>query len=626
MTDTSRRVLWHGATVVLAALLAYALALAGVWVYDDFHSVAANPHIREIGNPLRFFWQPEAFSATGMRMYRPVLVLSFALNFQLGSAPIWFKAGNLAIHAAVAWLLWQWLRSWNVPLRAATIAAVLFAVHPLGSEAVNLVSGRSELLLVAGTLLALVVHRGGLDTGMVWWRQVVLVLATLVACGSKETGVLLPVLLLGQAALLRLEAGERLAALRWWGGVLVRIAVVVGLVCGYLIVRRHLLGMATASLAGRVGDDPLSGAGRDLVTQIATMGTLLPRVLLQAVVPVGISLEPPVVFLRSLFHPCALVGWVSVLWFTGLGLRRLRHQPLRAAGVMLAWAMALPWVVIPLNVPLSEHRLYGVLVGLAVVLATLLQPAARSLPVPPWSFLGRAALPVAAAVLLAGLSAKRSSHYGDERALWRHALWLAKDSYRAHWGLGLAMVRHGDLEAALPHLRRARENYPGSAALWRSELEAWLDQRPERQAPFRAVVLAEELLAMMPNEPFHRILAARAMTQAGQRQPGHDWLARAETMALSCLQIAPPKGLVYTTAAAARQATGDLDGALALLDTSVARGLDHWTVLLERVELHERLGRRLEAERDVLRAQQQAPFEAAVQHAFLRVFQVEPGR
>lgn len=626
MSDTRARVLWHAAAVVLAALLAYGWALAGVFVYDDFHSVAANPHIREVGDPLRFFWQPEAFSGTGLRMYRPVLLLSFALNYQLGSEAIWFKAGNVAIHVVVALLLWRWLRAWAVPLRAATITAVLFAVHPLGSEAINLVSGRSELLLVAGTLLALLVHRLGLRSGMVWWRQLLLVLATVVACGSKETGALLPGLLLAQAVLVRLHDDEPLAVARWWAGTLAQIAGVIVLVGGYLWLRRHLLGIATASLAGRVGDDPLSGAGRDLVTQIATMGTLLPRVLLQAVAPLGISLEPPVVFLRSLAHPCALLGWASVLLFTGLGLRRFRQQPLRAGGVALVWAMALPWVVIPLNVPLSEHRLYGVLVGLAAVLATLLQPAARSLPVPPWSFLGRAALPAAAAVLLAGLSAVRSSHYRDERVLWRHALSLAGDSYRAHWALGLALVRHGELEPALRHLRVARGLYPGSAALWRSELEAWLEQPQDRQAPFRAVALAEELLDRQPDDPFHRILAARAMIQAGQRQHGRDWLARAEAMALSCLQVAPPKGLVYTTAAAARQAAGDLDGALALLDTSVARGLDHWTVLLERVELNERLGRRFEAERDVLRAQRQAPFEAAVQHAFLRVFQVAPGR
>ena len=32
---------------------------------------------------------------------------------------------------------------------------------------------------------------------------------------------------------------------------------------------------------------------------------------------------------------------------------------MRRLGTAMLWLVALPWVVVPLNAPLAEHRLYG---------------------------------------------------------------------------------------------------------------------------------------------------------------------------------------------------------------------------------------------------------------------------
>ncbi len=63
---------------------------------------------------------------------------------------------------------------------------------------------------------------------------------------------------------------------------------------------------------------------------------------------------------------------------------RCRHR----AGV----GTCLPWILVPLNIPLSEHRLYGMLAGLSLVVA-------GALPAHGWNARIRSAA-VAAAVLV----------------------------------------------------------------------------------------------------------------------------------------------------------------------------------------------------------------------------------
>ena len=52
-------------------------------------------------------------------------------------------------------LLWLTLSRWGLPRLAALVAAILFAVHPLHTEVLNEVVGRSELLVALFLLLAL---------------------------------------------------------------------------------------------------------------------------------------------------------------------------------------------------------------------------------------------------------------------------------------------------------------------------------------------------------------------------------------------------------------------------------------------------------------------------------------
>ena len=77
------------------------------------------------------------------------------MNYQVGGEnPAGYHLVNLALHLAVAALVWEVLRR-LIPGRAALIAAVIFAVHPFAAEPVNYVFARAILLAALFSLLAI---------------------------------------------------------------------------------------------------------------------------------------------------------------------------------------------------------------------------------------------------------------------------------------------------------------------------------------------------------------------------------------------------------------------------------------------------------------------------------------
>lgn len=597
--------------VVLAGLLAYGTALAGTFVYDDLHSVRDNPALRDLRRIPEYFWNPATFSALDNRMYRPVLLVTFALDHALGGgAALPFKLTNLLLHVTCACLLVALARRFGAARHVAIGVGLLFATHPLLSEAVNMVSARSELLMYGFVLGALLCHeraRSG-SRACAWLAG----LLTAFAAGAKEPGVVVPaLLLLRERAVPAAERGR-------WRESLARIAPALGCAIAFLVVRRLVLGIATASVPAWSGNgDPLSGGSRGLVAQLATMALLLPRCLFQTLVPTGLSIDPSAPMQTTFWDPFVLSGAVGccalalAVWHRG--------GPLARLGLAIAAAGSLPWIVLPLNVMLAEHRLYGLLAGGSLVLAEF---AVRSRVAP--VHLLRAATLVG--LSFGAVSAIRSLDYRDERVLWEQVVAARPTSTRALCALGIGDLAAGDARTARQRLERAVGFYPRSWRARRYLAMAELALPREEGHCGLALVHAEHVKAQSPHDPFVRLLVAECLAAVGDQTGEVQWYRDAEREALSCLEIAEPKGLVYVTAARMRALAGDLRGALALVDTAIARGLDHSSVRLARCELLERDGRRDEAVAGVQAVLTRDPFDATAHALLARLQRAAPGR
>ena len=71
--------------IACAVVVVYANSLDNAFQYDDRHSIVENPHLRALDNIPAFFSHPEYFSRDADKaMYRPLLLVTFALNYAWG--------------------------------------------------------------------------------------------------------------------------------------------------------------------------------------------------------------------------------------------------------------------------------------------------------------------------------------------------------------------------------------------------------------------------------------------------------------------------------------------------------------------------------------------------------------
>lgn len=149
------------AGLFLLTLLAYASSFPGAFILDDLH-IAQENRLVQAPDLYTIFTTDYWLDFENSGLFRPVTILSLALNRQLLGSGAWgFHLVNVLLHGGVVVLIWQLLRGWKLTVQAAFAGAAVFAVHPLHLEAVNIVVGRSELLVAFFLLAAFLFARHG---------------------------------------------------------------------------------------------------------------------------------------------------------------------------------------------------------------------------------------------------------------------------------------------------------------------------------------------------------------------------------------------------------------------------------------------------------------------------------
>lgn len=425
---------WEGRALILLALgagLVYGIGLGNPFQYDDLHSIVENPHIRRLGNIPAFFTQPEMFSADPRNaMYRPLVLVSYALNHALGGYEVLgYHLFNIAIHLAASGLVWALLRRLGRSPAESLSAAALFVLHPLASEPVNYISSRSETLCALFFLVAFY----GEVAGNRRWRALALVAFALALLTKSVAIALLPVLV---AYDLWCRPGQRTWAER--GRALLPYGAV-ALV--YLIGIREALRDAMAQHAVR----PL---GVQWLTQIKASAYYLKLLIW----PQGLSVEHQFSLATGPGGGPVLPALLLVA-SAGLVLSRLL-PPWGRFWCVWGFCTLLPSSAVPLNVLVNEHRLYLPLVGFAALgaslLAGLVQERGR---------LGQALL-AAWLGLYAAHAAQRTLVWGSPETLWGDAIARGPHMPRPHLFYADWLQQAGRYEEALREYELARTVYP----------------------------------------------------------------------------------------------------------------------------------------------------------------------
>ncbi len=172
--------------------LAYGNTLRNQFTMDDGIYIIRNSQVTQPS--LHALFAPHKQS----NVFRPVTFATFALNWRLGRGrPFGFHLLNLLLHAGTTLLLYLLLEALlgaSLPAKAVAFAAALvFAVHPLHTEAVSSAVGRAEVLAAGFLFAAWILHLND--------QQIPALICFVLALLSKESAVIfLPLLLVGDYA------------------------------------------------------------------------------------------------------------------------------------------------------------------------------------------------------------------------------------------------------------------------------------------------------------------------------------------------------------------------------------------------------------------------------------------
>jgi Flp pilus assembly protein TadD len=423
--------------VCIATVIVYANALRAGFVWDDVNIILNNPLIKKLAELPALLTSP-LLPAT--EYYRPVQGVTFLLDYHLfGTSPVGFHLTNVVIHAAVGVLFYYvGVRLLGDPL-GALFAALLFVVHPIHTEAVTYLSGRSDPLAALFLLAAL------------WWflppaRLALSLGAFLLALFSRETTLgLLPLFVLVDL----LDALRRGDSLRgtWGRRIVRRYLPYLAMAVLYVAVRWLLL--SPAAIASET-------AALSLPTRLLTMTKVVVQYVGVLVFPWNLYMERVVPPATSLLDP-AVLGATALIALVAFALVRWRRS-LWPVVFGFAWfALALLPVanLIPLSTFMAEHWLYVPSMGLFLATGWALSRLA--------AYAGRPvalALLVTLLVVLGARTVVRNGDWKDERSIYEATLRLAPWSARVHTNLGRSHWLAGDKDKARVEFLRAIELRP----------------------------------------------------------------------------------------------------------------------------------------------------------------------
>ena len=350
------------AAVFLAAVVMGAPALRGGFLRGDDIQLVRD-HV--LVNRPSMQHAVELFRHVHRDLYQPVALLSFSLDFAvlraLGLTPdvgrctsgAWVPhLTNILLHAANAVLVCLWLRRITGRMPVAIVAAMIFALHPLGVETVAWLNGRMMLLSTLFAMAALIVMDGWQDRPG-WWRAV-LVLLLVALCMMSKVRIALPVLMLVPGLL-----GGRKRARHWWAvwlGVVVLTAVFVW------------VNVQASSDEISRGEQQLTGPR--VARTITALGWYWSRL----VVPVGLSPVHPAAPTVSWFDPQLPAALVVVVLVVAVVLWSARKT--RIGWVGMLWFLASIAVTLPLlpsrNIAVAERYAYLPNIGLYWIMAEIL--------------------------------------------------------------------------------------------------------------------------------------------------------------------------------------------------------------------------------------------------------------
>jgi tetratricopeptide (TPR) repeat protein len=460
------------AALCICGVVARFPALSGQPIWDDDYLVNSNPFIKSPLLILETFRHPlflDSFSSH----YRPIQNISYCIDYFFWKGdPLGYHLSNLFWHVGSAVLLYFLVHRLlpNLAVRptgaefstkdcfqksvlsvTGFFIALLWAVHPVHSAAVDYISGRADSLACFFACGSWLLYLHGREVIRPLLRPIFYsgaALSALLALASRESGCTWLMVFV-----LHLFVFERGMKLR---GRLIVFAACLAILGTYVGLRHLPDTQSVVSISGG------SAAPVRVVLMLRALGDYGRLLLWPGNLHMERSVEAPEANLGNEGWRHAIgneyLSILGVLFGAVLligALRKGRAKPIRALGATWFIAAFLPTSnIIELNANVAEHWLYLPSIGFLIFAAGCVMELRT---------IGRRFAVAFACIAVVGLSLRsvvRSGDWVNSETFYRHSLAAGAAKPRMALNLGLILIAKGDFAKAEPLLRRVVAIYP----------------------------------------------------------------------------------------------------------------------------------------------------------------------
>jgi hypothetical protein len=349
-------------------LIAYSNTFTSSFHFDDNPSIVENATIKRMtsDNIISII--------TGIR---PVVYLSLMFNYQLGGLNVvGYHIFNIALHIANSMFVYL-LMLWTLSLpaletkykgkarRMALFGALLFAVHPIQTEAVTYIITRTELLTTFFYLATfLLVIKGARAQRSSYYAGAFFTAA--LSMGSKEWAVTLPVLLMLYDYLFLSERKLSVVASRWM------VYVAIALTC-WIAVRNVTL-FSTSQKGSGIGFGVSTTSGITMNTYWITSLNVIWTYIRLLFLPIKQNLDYDYPIAKTLFEIPTILSFIGHIVVIGAAFWMYKKKGWLLIPFGVAWfyiGLSPVQSVVPIIDVIFEHRAYMPSIGffLAFVVA-----------------------------------------------------------------------------------------------------------------------------------------------------------------------------------------------------------------------------------------------------------------
>ncbi|MBL8220111.1 MAG: hypothetical protein JNL62_12830 [Bryobacterales bacterium] len=416
---------------LLAAALAVVLeiywpAIRGPFVFDDEYLAFRDPGFLERG-----LW---SLNPT----VRPFLHLSYWLNLYFSGPEDTFSyhLWNVLLHFANSVMMFFAVRKLLAMVgeegqrgrMLAGFAAAVFLVHPVHTEAVAYIAGRSESYSLLWFLSAYVLFLYRREEGVGWLPALGILALFGAAFLSKEHTAVLPALFVLTDVYFS-KTGAVDGVRRNWRLYGPMVAV----------------GAAGVALVVKVLSEASTAGFRVLpwYEYLFTQWRAIWVYLKLAFLPIGLNADYFVPISHTPLEHGALFGLIGLLALLGAAFHYRKQFPLALFGVLVFFLLLAPTSsIVPIKDPIAERRLYLPFLGLLLALCDVLRRwnASRTLQ---WGAMGLVL------ALLAMGTYRRSEIWSDPMKLWSDTAAKGPDNSRAQFQLAMVHYTRGECAEAL---------------------------------------------------------------------------------------------------------------------------------------------------------------------------------